>query len=142
MDDCLQEYNEVEILCYKCKGDNLVDARMACSDNPETNLEYLVTVALLHVVNWYNFSAKKKMLRNVTLPLTEIPTMPGSQIFLCTVLQGLGLHPWVKTKSRKILCHLLKAPRLTEFASLVSLLTDSDKSGEQVLTGSAQVGKF
>ena len=52
------------------------------------------------------------------------------------------LHPCVKTKSRKILCHLLKAPRLTEFASPVSLLTDSDKSGEQSLTGSAQVGKF
>ena len=34
------------------------------------------------------------------------------------------------------------AQRLNEFASLVSLLTDSDKSGEQVLTGSDQVGKF
>jgi hypothetical protein len=49
--------------------------------------------------------------------------MPGSQIFLCTVLQGLGLHPWVKTKSRNI----LKAPRLTEFTSLVSLLTDFER---------------
>jgi hypothetical protein len=88
-----------------------------------------VIVALLHVANWYNFSAKKKMLRNVTLPFMEIPTMPGFQIYRCTVLQGLGLHPWVKTKSRNILCHLLKAPGLTEFASLVNLLTDFDKAG-------------
>ena len=67
-------------------------------------------ISMFLVANWYNFSAKKKMLRNVTLPFTEIPTMPGSQIFFCTVLQGLGLHPWVKTKARNILCHLLKAP--------------------------------
>jgi hypothetical protein len=142
LDDCLQKYIEGEILCYKCKGDNLVDARMACFDHPETKLEYLVTVALLHVVNWYNFSAKKKMLRNMTLPFTEIPTMPGSQIFFCTVLQGLGLHPWVKTKARNILCHLLKAPRLTKFANHVSRLTDFDKVGEQSVTGLAQVGSL
>jgi hypothetical protein len=64
------------------------------------------------------------------------------KIFPCTVLEGLGLHPWAKTKSRIILCHLLKAPRLTEFFSLISLLTDFDKSGEQSVTGSAQVGSL
>ena len=75
------------------------------------------------------------------------------QIFLCGVLIGfkakLFLQSFIKMVSGlsllelfALLCHLLKAPRLTEFASLVSLLTDSDKSGEQILTGSAQVGKF
>ena len=34
------------------------------------------------------------------------------------------------------------AQRLNEFASLVSLLTDFDKSGEQSVTGSAQVGSL
>ena len=43
--DCLQERIEGEILCYLCKGNVLVDAHVACSDHPETKLEYLVVAA-------------------------------------------------------------------------------------------------
>ena len=118
---------------YKCNTNIITCNIFPCSILQElfVNLLQVPGQTIIRGSSLENFSAKKKMLKNVTVPFTEIPTMPGSQIFLCTVLQGLDLHPWVKTKSRKILCHLLKAPRLTEFASLVSLLTDFDKSGEQ-----------
>ena len=129
-------------MCYKCKGNVLVDAMMACPDHPETKLEYLVTVALLHVTTWYTSNARKKILRNVTLPFAVTPAVPGTQIFLTTVMNGLGLHPWVKTRSRSILCHLLKAPRLTEFAKLVSVLSDFDQAGEQSMKDQVQVGSL
>ena len=99
LDECLQEQIEGDILCYRCKGDVLVDAKMACPDHPETKLEYLVIVALLHVTTWYNSNARKKILRNVTLPFAVTPAVPGTQIFPTTVMNGLGLHPWVKTRS-------------------------------------------
>ena len=80
------------------------------------------------------------MLRNVTLPYAELATKPGSQIFPCSVLQGLRLHPWVKSKSQELLVNLLQAPRQTEFNSLVRLLTDYDLAGGQSLTDQVKVG--
>ena len=127
-------------MCYKCKGNVLVDAMMACPDHPETKMMYLVTVALLHVTTWYTSVARKKLLQNVTLPFAVTPAVPGTQIFLTTVENGLGLHPWVKTKSRQILCHLLKGPKLTEFSRLVSVLCDFDKAGDQSMLDKLQVG--
>ena len=97
-------------------------------------------MALTQVANWYTYKAKMKMLRDVTLPYAELSTEPGSQLFICTVLQGLGLHPWVKSKSRNILVNLLQAPRLTEFAGLVNLLTDFDTASGQSVTDKAKVG--
>jgi hypothetical protein len=140
LEDCLQDQIEGDIMCYKCKGNVLVDAMMACPDHPETKLVYLVTVALLHVTTWYTSCARKKLLKNVTLPFAVTPAVPGTQIFLTTVKNGLGLHPWVKTKSRSILCHLLKAPKLTEFARLVSVLSDFDQAGDQGMLDQVQVG--
>ena len=48
----------------------------------------------------------------------------------------------MKTRSRSILCHLLKAPRLTEFSKLVNILSDFDQAGEQSVTGSVLVGSL
>jgi hypothetical protein len=66
--------------------------------------------------------------------------VPGTQIFLTTVKNGLGLHPWVKTKSRQILCHLLKGPKLTEISRPVSVLCDFDKAGDRSMLDKLQVG--
>ena len=74
------------------------------------------------------------------IPLT--PAVPVTQIFITTDMNGLGLHPWVKTRSRQIMCHLLKAPRLTEFAKLVSVLSDFDQAGEQSMTDQVLVGSL
>ena len=103
----------------------------------------LFRTLLRPVYKWTWNNSSVDQITSGAIKLTcEISTEPGSKLLICTVMQGLGLHPRVKGKFRNILCLLLKAPRLTEFASLVSLLTDSDRSGEQVLTGSAQVGIF
>jgi hypothetical protein len=42
------------------------------------------------------------MLRNITLPFAEIATKPNSQIFPCSVLQGLRFHPWVRFRSQEL----------------------------------------
>ena len=140
LEDCLLDQIEGDLMCYKCQGNVMVDSMMACPDHPETKMSYLVTVALLHVTTWYTSVARKKLLRNVTLPFAVTKAVPGTQIFLTTVENGLGLHPWVKTKSRQILCHLLKGPKLTEFSRLVSVLCDYDKDGAQSMLDQPQVG--
>ena len=96
-------------------------------------------VLLLQLIR-YSLVARKKLLKTVTLPLAVTPAMPGTQIFLTTVKNGLGIHPWVKTKSRQILCHLLKGPKLTEISRLVSVLCDFDKDGDQSMLDKLQVG--
>ena len=81
------------------------------------------------VVSWYTWRARHKMLRNITLPFAELATKPNSQIFPCSVLQGLRFHPWVRSRSQELLVDLLKAPGQTEFNSLVKILTDNDVAG-------------
>ena len=48
---------------------------------------------------------------------------------ICSVLQGLRFHPWVRSRSQELLVDLLKAPGQTEFNSLVKILTDNDVAG-------------
>ena len=96
----------------------------------------LFRTLLRPVYKWTWNNSSVDQITSGAIKLTcEISTEPGSKLLICTVMQGLGLHPRVKGKFRNILCLLLKAPRLTELAILVNLLRDFDKPGEQSVTG-------
>ena len=90
----MQERIEGEILCYLCKGNVLVDAHVACSDHPETKLEYLVVAALTQVANWYTYKARMKMLRDVTPPPTlSFPANPDPNFSSVLFCKGLVCTP-------------------------------------------------
>ena len=128
--ECLQDYVVGDILCYQCKGIQPVDAQTACPDHPDTKLDYLVTVALSQVVNWYIWRARNKVLRNIPLPFAELDIHPMSQFFPVSILQGLLFHPWVKSKSQDLLVNLLETPGQTELNGLVMMLSQNDKAGD------------
>jgi hypothetical protein len=126
LSECLHDEVVGDLLCYMCKGIVSVDAQTACTDHPETKLEYLVVVALSQVVSWYTWRARYKVLRNITLPFAELIIHPMSQIFPVSILQGLRLHPGQ-----------------TELNSLVTILTENDKAGDITgLKDKAKVGSL
>ena len=64
-----------------------------------------------------------------------------SEDLICSVLQRLRFHPWVRSRSLELLVDLLKAPGQTEFNSLVRILTDNDLAGgTQGSTDQVKVG--
>ena len=95
--------DQQEILCFKCKTGEAVDAQEGCPNHPETKLQYLIIIALGQIANWYNMKAKIKLLTVVTLPHIEMLSSPARQIFLLDITQGLKFHPYVKPRSPAIL---------------------------------------
>ena len=110
----------MQIHCYSCPDNTLVDITEGCRIHEETKATYLALVVAMKFSKWYY----NLMVNNTTLPFIKLEG-DTAQYYPAPLQQNVSYSLWECSKN---LTEYLRTGTSLEFKDLVETLMDSDKA--------------